>query len=123
VRIDVHGNEGLPRSVLEAMAAGRVVVATDVAGVREQVEPERTGLIVPPGDSRALHDALSRIALDVQFRKSAGAAGLEVARSRFGVAAAGKGLFEVLHEAADRRPAPTRLSDALAVVRDALIAP
>ena len=42
----VHGNEGLPRSILEAMAAGRAVVASDIAGVREQLEPGVTGLRV-----------------------------------------------------------------------------
>ena len=43
--------EGLPMSVIEAMLTGLPVVATDVRGPREQVVPEVTGLLVPPGDA------------------------------------------------------------------------
>jgi glycosyltransferase involved in cell wall biosynthesis len=41
--------EGFPNVVMEAMATGAVAVATDVGGARELVEPETTGLLVPPG--------------------------------------------------------------------------
>ena len=120
VTVEVHGNEGLPRSVLEAMAAGRAVVATDIAGVQEEVEGGRTGLLVPPGDVPALRDALTRIASDLAFRAAAGRAALEVARSRFSVAASGLGLLDVLREAAARRPVLTRLADAFHVARDSV---
>ena len=116
----VHGNEGLPRSVLEAMAAGRVVVATDIAGVREQIEHERTGLLVPPGDAVAISEALARVAADAGFRRAAGGAAREVARARFSVEVAGHGLLDVLREISSARPPTIRLADALAAMRDAL---
>lgn len=53
--------EGLPLSALEAMAAGVPVVATNIGGTREAVENERTGLLVPPGDSSALSAAIGRV--------------------------------------------------------------
>lgn len=49
--------EGLPLAAIEAMAAGRAVVVTDVGGNRELVEHDKHGLVVPPDDARALADA------------------------------------------------------------------
>jgi len=43
---------------LAAMALGKTVIVTDTLGVRDYIEPDRTGLIVPPNDPRALQDAL-----------------------------------------------------------------
>jgi glycosyltransferase involved in cell wall biosynthesis len=94
--VDVHGTEGLPRSILEAMSLGVPVIASRVQGVCEQVDPERTGLVVPPGDPRALAEALARVAADPAWRDAAGAAGREVARARFTVDAASAGLASVL---------------------------
>jgi glycosyltransferase involved in cell wall biosynthesis len=56
--------EGLPRSVLEAMAMELPVVATDIRGCREAVEHEVTGLIVPPKESAPLAAAIARIVSD-----------------------------------------------------------
>jgi len=50
--------EGFANAVLEAMAAGKPVVATDVGGNPEAVVQGETGLLVPPRDSRALADAI-----------------------------------------------------------------
>ena len=52
------GGEGLPKALLEAAAAGRAMIATDVPGNREIVIPGETGLLVPPGDAVALADAM-----------------------------------------------------------------
>lgn len=51
-------SEGLPRIVIETMARARPVVAAEVGGIPEVVSPGRTGLLVPPGDPRALATAL-----------------------------------------------------------------
>lgn len=53
--------EGLPMVVMEAMANGRPVIATSIAGVPELVTPE-TGWLVPAGDARALADAIRALA-------------------------------------------------------------
>jgi glycosyltransferase involved in cell wall biosynthesis len=54
-------DEGMPNVVLEAQASGLAVVGTDVAGTRDLVEPERTGLLVPPADPAALAAAIDRL--------------------------------------------------------------
>lgn len=53
--------EGLPVVILEAMAAGLPVVSADVGGVAELVVDGETGYLVPPGDPRALADALEKV--------------------------------------------------------------
>jgi len=67
--------EGCPISVLEAMAAGRPVVATLVAGTAEVVESGVTGLLVPIGDTEGLADALGRLLSDPGQRVAMGEAG------------------------------------------------
>lgn len=57
-------SEAFPNAVLEAMASGLPVVASAVGGILEVVEDARTGLLVPPGDSPALADALVRLLQD-----------------------------------------------------------
>ena len=56
--------EGFPNVVVEALAAGVPVVATDVGGVRDSVEDGRTGLLVPPRDPEALAQAVARLLAD-----------------------------------------------------------
>ena len=67
--------EGLGVAALEAMAAGRPVVASRVGGLAEAVVHEETGLLVPPGDPTALAAALARLARDPDLRARLGAAG------------------------------------------------
>ena len=68
-------SEGFPVSILEAMAAGLPVVATDVGGVAEAVLDGETGILVPPADPEALAAALERLVDDVELRHHLGAAG------------------------------------------------
>lgn len=60
---------------LEAMAAGKAVVAMRVGGVPEIIEADRSGLLVPAGDVCALTEALERVASDADIRQGLGAAG------------------------------------------------
>jgi glycosyltransferase involved in cell wall biosynthesis len=73
-------SEGLPMAVLEAMAWARAIVATAVGGVPDVLEDGVEGLIVPPGDAKALAGALTRLAADAELRERLGAAARERAR-------------------------------------------
>jgi glycosyltransferase involved in cell wall biosynthesis len=77
-------NEGTPAALIEALAAGRPVVATDVGGVRHVVENGRTGLLVPPGDERAVARALEQVLRDPAFAARLGRAGRDDVARRFG---------------------------------------
>ena len=73
---DPGGNiDGLPIVVLEAMAAGRTVVATDVAGMPLAVADGETGLLVPEKDPAALAAAVNRVLDDDDLRRGMGDAG------------------------------------------------
>jgi glycosyltransferase involved in cell wall biosynthesis len=69
--------------VVEAMMAGRPVVASDVSGPRESVLNGVTGLLVPPGNPAALAHALGRLLPDPELRAGMGRAGQERARHLF----------------------------------------
>jgi glycosyltransferase involved in cell wall biosynthesis len=73
----------MPLAVIESMACARAVVATRVGGTGECVEDGVTGLLVPPGSSAALAQALLALARDPQLRARFAQAGLEQARRRF----------------------------------------
>lgn len=75
--------EALPMAILEAMAIGRPVVATDVGGVRDAVLDGRTGFVVPRGDSTRVANSLGRLAHDRGLRDTFGAAALERHHARF----------------------------------------
>jgi len=75
--------EGFPMAALEAMAAGKPVVASDIDGIRESVADGITGLLVPPGDGAALGAAIKRLAGDRALAASLGAAGRAAAGSSF----------------------------------------
>jgi starch synthase (maltosyl-transferring) len=64
--------EGMPNIVLEAMAARRPVVATQVEGTEDLVLPSQTGWLIPPGDPRALAAALLQAAADPAHLRSLG---------------------------------------------------
>ncbi|MEM1177566.1 MAG: glycosyltransferase [Acidobacteriota bacterium] len=77
--------EGLPMVLLEAMAAGRAVVATRVGGIPEAVEDDREALLVPSEDVDALAAALERAALDPELRVRLGDAARRRYRQHFTV--------------------------------------
>ncbi len=67
--------EGMPRSLLEAMASGLPVAATDIRGCREEVVDGETGLLVPPRDHYALGEAMLKILSDADMSAGMGRAG------------------------------------------------
>jgi len=76
--------EGMPNSVLEAMATGLPVVATAVGGTPELVLDGQTGLLVAPGDPSALADALLALLADRRLAESLGRAGRARVEAHFG---------------------------------------
>jgi L-malate glycosyltransferase len=77
--------EGLGSTVLDAMAMKLAVVGTNTGGIPESVEHGRTGLLVPPGDARALAGAIARLLHDPDLRTRMGEAGLQRVQQYFGV--------------------------------------
>jgi glycosyltransferase involved in cell wall biosynthesis len=75
--------EGLPKSLLEAAACGRPMVATDVPGCREVCRDGETGLLVPVMQALPLAEALDRLAGDAGLRKKLGAAARLAAEQEF----------------------------------------
>ena len=66
--------EGLGVAALEAMASAIPVIASDVGGLREVVEGDRTGIIVPPANATAIASAIVRLAESAELRSQMGAA-------------------------------------------------
>jgi glycosyltransferase involved in cell wall biosynthesis len=75
--------EGFPRSAMEAAAMALPVVATDIRGCREAVDPGVTGTLVPAGDADALANAIERLGRDHELRTSQGGAARAKARREF----------------------------------------
>jgi glycosyltransferase involved in cell wall biosynthesis len=97
--------EGLPRSVLEAMASRRPVVATAVGGVGELVEDGQTGFLAPAGDADALASRLGALLADPQLRAEMGARGRARVEKEFSVERMVEGTVAVYRELVDgRRP-------------------
>lgn len=82
--------EGLPLTVLEAMATGLPVVATRVGSLDEVVEEGRNGLLVPAEDPAALADALEKLVTDADLRERMGREGRTLAESTFSLSAAAR---------------------------------
>jgi glycosyltransferase involved in cell wall biosynthesis len=91
-------NEGLPLAVLEAMAAGRPVVATAVGGTPEIVHDRETGLLVPPADPGALARAIGELLADPPLARRLAEAGRALVRSRLSSAATARGVAGVYDE-------------------------
>jgi glycosyltransferase involved in cell wall biosynthesis len=82
--VQVRSGEGFPRSILEAMFCGKPTVATNVAGTSEQVVAGETGLLVPPGDAKALAQAIiSLLEMPAVERESMGARAAARVRAKF----------------------------------------
>ena len=76
-------NEGTPVALIEALAAGRAVVATDVGGVPDVITHGVTGILAPADDVAALAEALSTMIARPAERARLGAAGREQVLDRY----------------------------------------
>ncbi len=84
VFVQPSSNEGLSLSILEAMAAGKPVVITDVGGAQEVVSDRETGLLVSPGSARALAESISGLLADSSYRAALASAARQSISRRFG---------------------------------------
>ncbi len=78
-------SEGFSNAILESMAGGKPVVATNVGGNKEMVADGVTGVLVPPGDSSALADGILKLIRNPQKAISMGDMGRKFVRERFSV--------------------------------------
>ncbi|HWB13979.1 MAG TPA: glycosyltransferase [Pirellulales bacterium] len=76
-------SEGIPLTLIEGMAAGLPVVATDVGGVSEVVEPNESGLLSPAGDDEGVAQAVLKLARDPALRQRLALAGKRRAFEQF----------------------------------------
>lgn len=77
--------EGLPKSLIEAAAAGRSVVTSDVPGCRDAIIPNQTGILVPVMNPKKLADALQWLIENPGKRKLMGNAGRKFAEKEFSI--------------------------------------
>ncbi len=89
-------HEGMPRTVLEAMALGRPILTTDVPGCRETVVPGVNGFLVPKGNSRALAERMIWFIEHPQAWQSMGRHSRDMAEQRFDVHEVNGALLEIM---------------------------
>ncbi|NLA37461.1 MAG: glycosyltransferase family 4 protein [Actinobacteria bacterium] len=92
--------EGVPVSLMEAMAKRRPVIATAVGGVTELVAPGKSGLVVPPGNVEALATAIETLAGDASLRTAMGSAGARTVATSFSSRAEAAKLVALFAESA-----------------------
>lgn len=100
-------NEGTPVALIEAMAAGRPVVATAVGGVPDVVEDGVSGLVVTPADPERLAAAIVRLGRSPDVRAQMGCRGREAAR-RYDVPRLLEDLDGLYRSTLERRRSPER---------------
>jgi glycosyltransferase involved in cell wall biosynthesis len=106
-----RGGEGLPKSLLEAAACGRPMVATDVPGCREIARSGLNALTVAPDDPDALAEAIDRLARDPALRAQFGTAGRQLVEAEFSSARVGRdivALYGILLGPDIERPRPSK---------------
>jgi glycosyltransferase involved in cell wall biosynthesis len=96
--VDLGGgeHEGVPVSIMEAMAVGVPVVATDTGGIPELVVDGVTGLLVPQQSPSALADAVARISADRGLALRLGTAGAHHVREEFDAATIARRLLDLM---------------------------
>lgn len=99
--------EGVPRSIVEAMALGKPVISTNVGGVPELLENGDLGLITEPNESTVLADAMYQMAADKTLRDDLSERGMAAARTRYGFDNHQAALEELLDEAVGYEKAET----------------
>lgn len=95
--LPTYYREGIPRSILEAMAIGRAIITTDTPGCRETVVEGGNGFLVPPRDHIKLAEAMERFIANSGLAKTMGQRSHQLARERFDVHAVNRLLLETMN--------------------------
>lgn len=90
--------EGLPKSLLEAAACGRPLVATDAPGCREIVIPDQTGLLAPIEDPQALANAIGELAASRELRMRYGEAARQLVVEKMSAQSVGAAIVALYEE-------------------------
>ena len=95
--------DGIPNVLLEAMAMEKPVVSTTISGIPEVVENMKNGLLVPPGNAKALADVIALVFQEPQLRKAFGKAGRHTVCKRFSISRNISRLASLLNESLEIR--------------------
>ncbi|HEX7090795.1 MAG TPA: glycosyltransferase family 4 protein [Longimicrobiales bacterium] len=101
-------SEGLPMAMLEAMFAGKAIVASAVGGIPEVITHEEEGLLVPPGDPDGLATALARLLRDEALRRAIGNEARRRAEEAFSIEAMANEYERAYRVARERTIRPRR---------------
>lgn len=88
--------EGVPRSILEALAMGKPIITTDWRGCRDTVDPGVNGFLVPPRDPKALAAAMTHFLEDCALSNSFGSASRRIAEKKFDVTTVNRTVMDAL---------------------------
>ena len=98
-------NEGMPLALLEAMAAGKAVVATRVGAIPNLITSEHTGLMIEPRDVPALRDSILRLMRDPELRRRLGRTAQNTVKERYSAEAMASSYYRMYRELVDNRAA------------------
>jgi glycosyltransferase involved in cell wall biosynthesis len=107
----VSYKEGLPLSLIEAMAGGLPVVGTDIEGIRDVIERGVSGMLVAPDDVPGLAGTLARLADDATLRRQMGDAAHHAARAKYSLARCLQQTQDLFLSVAAHPSVPLRVSD------------
>jgi glycosyltransferase involved in cell wall biosynthesis len=93
-------SEGVPKSIIEAMALGKPVIATNVGGIPELVREGQTGYLVEPRDSEGLAQSIIKLAINAELRSQFGKRGHEIAFQEYSIEDNIRGLKNIYEEMA-----------------------
>ena len=90
--------EGMPRSVLEAMATGRPIITTDVPGCRETVIHKKNGLLVPPKNSKYLANAMIQLLEETEDKiQTMGKESFNLVKDKYAVDKINKSILQIMN--------------------------
>lgn len=94
--------EGLPMTVIEAMAAGLPVIASRVGGVPDAVQEGKTGILVEPANVGQLKGAVSQLLQDNELQRKMGKSARELAKRKFSQAAMTQNTLAIIHKVKEK---------------------